>query len=417
MMISKIINMSKQINKIVIENGKDYIKRNKKTNSLHGLLFGLLHTEKDVSMDTVAAGFNTLNIREFKAIDTIARQSFLNRYNSLPLEFYENVSDKIGTLIDNMNKKNYTHQILAVDGSDTSCSKSLADKNYKLNKNNNSVTALNLGIYNVTKNLPIMLEMVNHADERKAFLDFIKRKNDFDKSIFVFDRGFDGSEFFKKLEELNLRYVCRLRYNMSFIPKDNVDTVVRCNNINIRVVTYKIGENYYHLATNLLDKNEYKISTLMQIYHDRWTIEEKFKLMKSNFHFQKTNFKDDVSIKKSIYCQLIIMRLTSLFTHIATNNKFKNGNNNKRVINCKTLIDGLYSRMLYYIIFGKLNRKRYDLFQKCYFVFITTNAGKNVPRICVTTGMKWYVKQYAKKYLKATSNNDSTCFDLVDGHD
>ena len=150
MMISKIINMSKQINKIVIENGKDYIKRNKKTNSQHGLLFGLLHTEKDVSMDTVAAGFNTLNIREFKAIDTIARQSFLNRYNSLPLEFYENVSDKIGTLIDNMNKKNYTHQILAVD----------------------------------------------------------------------------GSEFFKKLEELNLRYVCRLRYNMSFIPKDNVDTTI-----------------------------------------------------------------------------------------------------------------------------------------------------------------------------------------------
>ena len=36
--------------------------------------------------------------------------------------------------------------------------------------------ALDFGIYNVTKNLPIMLEMVDHANERKAFLDFIKRK-------------------------------------------------------------------------------------------------------------------------------------------------------------------------------------------------------------------------------------------------
>ena len=85
MMVAKIINMSKRIKKIILENGKQYIKRDKKTNSLHGFLFGLLHTEKDVSMDTVAARFNTLNIREFKSDTTIARQSFLNRYNSLPL--------------------------------------------------------------------------------------------------------------------------------------------------------------------------------------------------------------------------------------------------------------------------------------------------------------------------------------------
>ena len=275
-MISKIINMSKQINKIILENGKQYIKRNKKTNSLHGFLFGLLHTEKDVSMDTVAARFNTLNIREFKSNSTIARQSFLNRYNSLPLEFFEKVSNGIGTLIENMNKITNTHQILAVDGSDTACSKLLAKNNYKLNKNQQSVTALNLGIYNVTRNLPVMLEMVNHADERKAFLDYIKKKNDYEKCIFVFDRGFDGPEFFNKLEELKIRYVCRLRSNMSIIPKDNEDAIVRVKNLNIRVITYKINENNYYLATNLLDKDEFKISTLMQIYHDRWTIEEKF---------------------------------------------------------------------------------------------------------------------------------------------
>ena len=63
---------------------------------------------------------------------------------------------------------------------------------------------------------------------------------------------------------------------MSIIPKDNEDAIVRVKNLNIRVITYKINENNYYLATNLLDKDEFKISTLMQIYHDRWTIEEKF---------------------------------------------------------------------------------------------------------------------------------------------
>ena len=107
------------------------------------------------------------------------------------------------------------------------------------------------------------------------------------------------------------------------------------------------------------------------------------------------------------------MRLTSLFSFLATKTKFKHENNNKRVINCKTLIDGLYSGMLHYIIFGKLNRKRYNLFSKCYVVFITTNAGKHNPRVCVTVGLKWYVKQYAKKYLKNSCNNDSSRVDSV----
>jgi hypothetical protein len=49
-----------------------------------------------------------------------------------------------------------------------------------------------------------------------------------------------------------------------------------------------------------------------------------------------------------------------------------------------TLITGMYYRLLYLFILGKLSRKNLTKFNKCYIIFITTNAGKHNPRTCVT---------------------------------
>lgn len=48
------------------------------------------------------------------------------------------------------------------DGSDINVSKSLTKNNFKANKNGNTVTALNIGVYNVSRNYPVAVEMVNH---------------------------------------------------------------------------------------------------------------------------------------------------------------------------------------------------------------------------------------------------------------
>ena len=44
----------------------------------------------------------------------------------------------------------------------------------------------------------------------------------------------------------------------------------------VRVVTYIIDGNIYHLTTNLFDE-EYTINKLKQFYWKRWSIEEYFK--------------------------------------------------------------------------------------------------------------------------------------------
>jgi hypothetical protein len=50
--------------------------------------------------------------------------------------------------------------------------------------------------------------------------------------------------------------------------------------VTIRYLHYKIGENDYHLATNLFDKDKFPLETIKVLYHKRWSIEEYFKLVK-----------------------------------------------------------------------------------------------------------------------------------------
>ncbi len=49
--------------------------------------------------------------------------------------------------------------------------------------------------------------MVSHKNERKTFIDYVKNKNNYDNHIFVFDRGFDGFQFYKSLESNEIKYL------------------------------------------------------------------------------------------------------------------------------------------------------------------------------------------------------------------
>ena len=225
-------------------------------------MFGLLHTKKEMSMDSTSSHINYFN-SSHKDGSHISRQSFLNRYDQLPLSFFQQIFKGIDIGYTN----NYTHvksfQILAVDSTSSCCSKDLAKYGYSLNKNHLTVGALNLGIYNVTTNTPVALEMVKHSNERKAFIDYMKNKHQYKDSIFVFDRGFVGTEYFKKMDSMNINYVCRLKHNLKIIP-DNMgnDYSTNIDGTNIRIIKYTINNVNYYLATNLTS-NEFTVNTLM----------------------------------------------------------------------------------------------------------------------------------------------------------
>ena len=161
-------------------------------------------------------------------------------------------------------------------------------------------------------------------------MDIIKNKSEYKNNIFIFDRGYMSKELFKKLHERDMFYICRLRENSTMISETDNDHVVKLdNNTSTRIITYTINKQNYYIATNLFNKQTHSINTIKQLYHDRWSIEEYFKYIKSSTNLKKMNEKREISIKKSMYAQLIVSQIASIFNNL--NKPLENNTKIKKV--------------------------------------------------------------------------------------
>jgi len=275
--------------------------------------------------------------------------------------------------------------------------KILAEDGFKLNKNGLSVNGLTLGVYNITHNFPVALELVQHKNERKAFLDYIRNKDMYQNAIFLFDRGYIGPELFNKLDDSKMKFICRLRDDSLLIPvSDENDKIIDDQGYQRRIITYSISGNKYYLITNLLDQKEYTPSILCQLYHKRWTVEEFFKSLKGTTNFENMKEHTTEALKKNIYGQLIICRLRDLI-------KFVYGQDNcpgNQIFNNVTLTNGIYNHFIYKFFNGTLSRRKVRQFTNIHITFVTTNAGKHVPRISSIPFSKWYIKGFYNKYVE-----------------
>jgi hypothetical protein len=392
----KLINSIKTVAK---DNNKFITKRNRKLNTIDAFVYRLLYSQKYKSQENVVSFMNMhKNIK-------INRSSYSRKEDAIDLNFYK----KIYELICKFGHKyygKYSKNIISVDGTDVNMDTSLNKNGYKLNKNKESITSLVLGVYNVTKNYPITLELVKHKNERRAFLDFI-RGNINEDSIYVFDRGFFSNEVVTKLNLKNIKFVFRLKKNSQLIQKNKNDCISNINNnnnqISLRIVKYTINDNDYYLATNLFDVCEYTIKNLQDIYHFRWSIEEYFKLIKKNMKMSKFNEKDEISIKKSIYCNLILTSLTMLIErcYIKSNKKM----NKHQMINKSNLINGMYDHFIINVFYKKIYKRYVEKFIKMYIVIHYSKKGRSFTRTCKTPYHKWYIKRYFKKYIKYDEKN------------
>ena len=66
-----LIELSKKAADIINTHGQQYILRDSKTNAVNTFMFALLHTQKNISMDSVAANINALNIQHKQNTNTI----------------------------------------------------------------------------------------------------------------------------------------------------------------------------------------------------------------------------------------------------------------------------------------------------------------------------------------------------------
>lgn len=391
-LINKFLNLSKNIKKILDEN--DYVcgKRIRKTKIVDGFVFNLLHGQKNISQQLATSKLNKM-----KGNVNINRSSYNDRYKQIPASLYERIYIMINDFYNNNFADKYTRTVFAVDCTQTLLNKHFSEEGFKLNKNKDSVNAFVLGVYNITNNIPVSLLLTQQKSERTAFIEYLDTGVNAKNNIYTFDRGYLGHKFFNQLTQKEIFFVCRLRENMKIIPKNSNDTVVDFNGTQIRVIKYIIDKVTYYLGTNLMDKNEYSIDILKQIYANRWSIEEYFKYIKTNTNFAniKANKKEDLI--KSISGHLIVSRIINLLVQIMGPNK----NNKELIINKKLLTEGFYEDFIYRFFYShKLSSRTFREFIKNYGKYITTNKGEHVVRKSSIPYSKWYIKTHYNKFIK-----------------
>jgi len=400
--------MSKELRAYLKLNNSLCVDRIGKNDIIDALLYKMYYNKSNMTQQEATIKLNQLKLKFKKLIpgSTLSsRQSLAKKENKLDISFYNDLSSFLAKLIDKYTRTKYTKytkQVIACDGVFSTLLKSLSKDGFKTNKKNESTTPLISGLFNVTTNYPICLDLVKTKDERLAFMNFIQNKDQFKNNIFVFDKGYYSHEMVDFMFKNNFYFAMRLKNNSRLIT-DSMDNTSQYKNGNkLRTITYIINKKKYYIATNLYNES---IGQIKSIYHDRWTIEEYFKYIKTNLKLAKMNEKNEKNINKSIITQLIVSQITFLFVNMHETNEEKQvyfkkkvvNDNDNYVLNKRILTNGLYDDFLFKF-FNNVKFTKYYLlnFLKEYISFVRSNKGKHFKHTCKRANYRWYFKKYFK---------------------
>jgi len=268
---------------------------------------------------------------------------------------------------------------LAVDGSRLPINRKIANKNpeFKLTSSGSYVDALLTTIYDVDKKIPIAWHLSGHHDERKGFLeiaDSVLRKGD----TIIFDRGYFSNDILKKLHKKGVYFLFRMKKNSSLITNNKNGSWFRHDNIPMKRVSHIPSKTPYHLLTNIRQNSQ----NIADLYHQRWSVEEYYKLLKGQL---SGNFYPQADLQ-NIYSQLYWQQLVAII------NSFFNSPEKEKFINQKALLSH-NPKIAYFLAFNTSNAlesllRLVDLlWENCLLPKI---PGRHYPRVSILDTGQWY---------------------------
>ena len=220
------------------------------------------------------------------------------------------------------------HRIHAVDGAKITLPRPLVDCGYKRpNDGAHYPQGLVSVLYRLHTRIPVDVELFNHGNERAAALAHLAHAGEGD--VIVYDRGYYSFAMLHTHIARGLHCVLRIPGNAcpaldEFIASDRTDQVIdldpprddterRGQSCRVRLVKYVVADTQYCLATTLLDSRKYSIEVLSDLYHGRWSIEERYKSGKTliiRFHG-----KTERSVRQELYATFTLIALSRLFAN------------------------------------------------------------------------------------------------------
>ena len=151
-----------------------------------------------------------------------------------------------------------------------------------------------------------------------------------EKSIFIFDRGYNAMELYAHIMSMSSYFIVRLkdksyiddRYKITendaeieleltkqrlkkFHNKDLKEKYSKEKHLKLRILTINLeNESKEYLLTNILDKN-FTMEDFKELYNLRWGIETNYNTMKNRQNIENYSGKRKITIKQDIYSKFI----------------------------------------------------------------------------------------------------------------
>ena len=230
------------------------------------------------------------------------------------------------------------HRILAIDGSRMNLPRPLVDEGYATPKKGaHYPQGLVSCLYRTGDGVPVDFSLSSHACERtaaKGHFDHL-RKGD----VVIMDRGYFSFELLHDLHSRGIHPVFRLKresgrmFHDDFADGDRIEAVVdatfgrktlrrlqerlpgiRLDPIPVRLVRTTPGETDIILATTLLDATTHTASDIGNLYHQRWAIEELYRISRMTIGVDAFHGQGEWNVRQELHAHFNLIAMTRLFT-------------------------------------------------------------------------------------------------------
>ncbi len=240
--------------------------------------------------------------------------------------FLKRILHRLASYIGSQSNSKYLwkgHNIFAIDGSKINLPKELESIKYrKPNKASYYPQGMMSTLFHLKLKIPYNYCFSRNLSEHAQVPRHLRCVPS--NSVVVYDRGYFSLGLLNYHQKINVYGVFRLRTKgvavLSEISKfcksqekDQVVEIIRDNvKIRIRFVRYKVKGQIYYLATTLIDKEKYPISSLKNLYYSRWGIEEFFKFLKQNLNFETFHSNKSCGVRQEIGIAHLLLLLSRL---------------------------------------------------------------------------------------------------------
>lgn len=280
--------------------------------------------------------FSIKNIRTPQQRAVSASAMCQARKNLSP-ELFKLLNDRIIEDWEKVEEKKLWHgyRLFAIDGTKLNLPRELIEQGYKTpGEHSHYPQGLVSCLYELKDKVPYDFKLANHCNERRSAIEHLEvlKKGD----LAIFDRGYFSFEMLKRYQEKGISTVFRLQKNICYkqiqefrqgketdkiviieTPEETKEKVNRgqleisLEAVKVRLIKYqKSGKNYI-IATTVLSE-EISEEEIAELYHERWGIEELYKVSKEIIDVEDFHGKTEQKVKQELYAHFVLITITRI---------------------------------------------------------------------------------------------------------